>query len=170
VSTGTTEFNNIFNIANFVKFKKEGNNGFGLIYFKNTTGKQFFVRLTKMKEYEYTSNPVTYNILGADKLLILSHKTRVPSKGKIVLENSTVGGINQDYIIKNVTPNTDPMVRGDELFKFLNLVVRFLVAHVHPFPGLPPVPVSTDGVQSSQILTELLNASDTILNQEIRIN
>ena len=87
VSTGTTEFNNIFNIANFVKFKKEGNNGFGLIYFKNTTGKQFFVRLTKMKEYEYTSNPVTYNILGADKLLILSHKTRVPSKGKIVLEN-----------------------------------------------------------------------------------
>jgi len=170
VPTGTTEFNNIFNIANFVKFKKEGNKGFGLIYFKNTTGKQFFVRGVKMNEYEYTSNPVTYNILGADKLLILSHKTRVPSKGKIVLENSTVGGINQDYIIKNVTPNTDPMVRGDELFKFLNLVVRFLVAHVHPFPGLPPVPVSTDGVQAAQILTELLNASDTILNQEIRIN
>lgn len=170
VSTGATEYKNISNIAEFVKFKKEGDKGFGLIFFKNTTGKQYFFRSVKMKEYEYTSNPVTYNILGADKLLILSHKTRVPSKGKIVLENSTVGGINQDYIIKNVTPNTDPMVRGDELFKFLNLVVRFLVAHVHPFPGLPPVPVSTDGVQSSQILTELLNASDTILNQEIRIN
>ena len=54
--------------------------------------------------------------------------------------------------------------------KFMNLVVRFLVAHVHPFPGLPPVPVSTDGVSASQILVELQNASNTILNQNIRIN
>jgi len=170
VSTGSTEYRNISTIANFVKFKKEGDKGFGLIYFKNTTGKQFFVRPVKMKEYEYIQNPVTYNILGGDKLLILSHKSKIPSKGKIVLDTNTIAGISQDYIIKSVTPNTDPMVRGDELFKFLNLVVRFLVAHVHPFPGMPPIPVSTDGVQSSQILTELLNASNTILNQEIRIN
>jgi hypothetical protein len=44
------------------------------------------------------------------------------------------------------------------------------VSHVHPFPGLPPVPVAVDGTQSSQILSELLNAPNKILNQNIRVN
>jgi hypothetical protein len=79
-------------------------------------------------------------------------------------------GISQDYLVKNVLPNTDPMVRGDELIKFMNLVIKFLVSHVHPFPGLPPVPTATDGTQSAVILQQLQNASETILNQNIRIN
>jgi hypothetical protein len=62
------------------------------------------------------------------------------------------------------------MVRGDELMKFLNIVVKFMVAHVHPFPGLPPVPTATDGTLASDILSQLQNASNTILNQNIRIN
>jgi hypothetical protein len=62
------------------------------------------------------------------------------------------------------------MVRGDELMKFMNLIVRFLASHVHPFPGMPPVPQATDGTNISDILQQLASAPDTILNQNIRIN
>ena len=57
------------------------------------------------------------------------------------------------------------MVRGEELIDLLNLIVRFLVAHVHPVPGTPPVPVATDGTQSTQILFELQNAVNKILEE-----
>ena len=106
----------------------------------------------------------------ADKLLILSHESKIPSKGKIILDSTTMRGMDQKFLVEKVLPNTDSMVRGEELMKFLNLVVKFLVAHVHPFPGVPPVPVATDGTQAIDILTQMQNASNTILNENIRIN
>jgi hypothetical protein len=60
------------------------------------------------------------------------------------------------------------MVRGDELMKLINLIVKFLISHVHPFHGLSPVPVGRDGTRTSEILEQLLNAPNTILNQNIR--
>jgi hypothetical protein len=67
-------------------------------------------------------------------------------------------------------PNTNSFVRGEELIKFLNLVIRFLISHVHAFPGLPPVPIATDGTATAKILSQLQNAGNTILNKNIRIN
>lgn len=168
-STGNAEFINVSNIKEKIKFKNQ-KNGFGLIFSKNKDGQQSTIRNEKLKEYDYQNKSTTYNILGGDKLLILSHESKIPSKGKIILNNKTMAGISQEYIVQNILPNTDATVRGDELLKFMNLVVRFLVAHVHPFAGLPPVPISTDGVSTAQILSELQNASNTILNQNIRIN
>ena len=168
-NTGNAEYINVSAIKGKVKFKSE-KNGFGLIFFQNKEGQQATVRKEKLKEYDFENKSTTYNILGGDNILMLSHESKIPSKGKIILDNTTVSGISQDYIIKNIIPNTDASVRGDELIKFMNLVVRFLVAHVHPFPGLPPVPQSIDGVFAQDILTQLQNASSTILNQNIRIN
>ena len=62
------------------------------------------------------------------------------------------------------------MVRGDQLMDLLNLIVKFLLSHVHAFPGLPPIPVGTDGTATQDILQKLLDADKTILNQNIRIN
>jgi hypothetical protein len=72
--------------------------------------------------------------------------------------------------MSEVYPKTEPMVRGEQLMKLLDLMVKFMIAHVHPFHGVPPVPTASDGTTSAQILTELQNAPNNILNQNIRIN
>lgn len=166
---GSQQYKNVSEINSKIKFKsiKQGD---GLIFYKNKTGQQSTVRKETIKQYDTEGTSTTYNILGADKLLILSHESKIPSKGKIILDSTTMRGMDQKFLVEKVLPNTDPVVRGEELMKFLNLVVKFLVAHVHPFPGVPPVPVATDGTQAVKILTEMQNASNTILNQNIRIN
>jgi len=107
--------------------------------------------------------------MGAEKIFLLSHGTQIPSKGKIDL-SSTLYGIKEDKYTKEIVPKTDPMVRGDELMKLLNLIVKFLISHVHPFHGLSPSTVGRDGTRTSEILQQLLDAPNTILNQNIRIN
>jgi hypothetical protein len=63
------------------------------------------------------------------------------------------------------------MVRGDELMDLLQLIVKFLVTHDHPYPMLPPTPVSkASGIQVNQVLTKLEEAYEKVLNKKIRIN
>ena len=54
--------------------------------------------------------------------------------------------------------------------ELINLIVRFMVTHTHAYPGLPPVPVTQDGSNVQDILTELQNAVNKILNKNIRLN
>jgi hypothetical protein len=100
---------------------------------------------------------------------MLSHKTSISDKGVIDFSNS-IYGLTQEQIMSEIYPKTDPMVRGEQLMKLLDLMVKFMIAHVHPFHGVPPVPTASDGTSSAQILTELQNAPNNILNQNIRIN
>ena len=82
---------------------------------------------------------------------------------------NTIYGIPQPKLIDMVN-QTDPMVRGDKLMDMLSLVVKFLIAHVHPYHGLPPVPTALDGTLYADILQKMLDAPNTILNQNVRIN
>lgn len=165
-----SEYINTTNCANKIDYKTQ-NNGYGLIFSQGKYGNQFDIVKDIQEQIDIRNDlPITYNIGGGDKILLLSHESRIPSKKQITLDSNTVYGIAQSYIVSNILPNTDPMVRGDELMKFLNVVVKFLISHVHPFPGLPPVLVGTDGTRSDDILEQLSVASDTILNQNIRIN
>jgi hypothetical protein len=164
------EFINVTAIGLGIDYKSQ-KNGFGLLYSRGKTGQQFTTRKDVQKQKEVlTGQTVTYNILGADKMLFLSHESRIQSKQQIILDESTIYGIEQSYLVSNVLPNTDPMVRGDELMKLINIMVRFLISHVHPFPGIPPVPTSQDGTKVSDILQQLASAPETILNQNLRIN
>ena len=61
-------------------------------------------------------------------------------------------------------------MRGEELLELLNLMVRYMTTHVHPYPGLPPVGVTTDGTNVQNLLKELLDANEKILNKNIRLN
>jgi hypothetical protein len=54
--------------------------------------------------------------------------------------------------------------------KLIDLIVKFMISHVHPFHGVQPVPVASDGTSVASILTELQSAPINILNQNIRIN
>lgn len=164
------EFSNVTAIGLAIDYKSL-KNGSGLIFAKDKLGQQFNLVKDVQKQKEIKNDsPITYNITGADKLLFISHESRINSKQQITLDENTIYGIEQSYLVSNVLPNTDPMVRGDELMKFLNLIVRFLSSHVHPFHGMPPVPTSQDGTKIPDILQQLATAPEIILNQNIRIN
>lgn len=143
--------------------------GYGLVWEKDKVGEQESVSFEKIRNDSVKVDPVTYGALGADYLYLLSHDAKIPSKGSIDLAN-TLYGIDQDKFTNDLDLKTDPMVRGDELMKLIQLIVDFLVSHVHPFPGKAPIPVGTDGTTTEQILTKLLDKDNSILNQNIRIN
>lgn len=123
---------------------------------------------------EETINNVdeTVALMGGKKLFLLSNQVSGTGSGKKVIDFSDydVYGISQDKIFKEIEPNTSSMVRGEELIELLNLIVKYLITHVHPYPGLPPVPVSQDGTSSQDILKSILEAQQKILNGNIRIN
>jgi hypothetical protein len=143
--------------------------GYGLIYTKDKVGFPFDVKSWETPIYKYNNTPVTFAGVGADKLLLMSHKSEIPGKGKINLDG-TLYGITNDTFTDEILPKTSSAVRGEELLELINLIVRFLTTHTHAFPGLPPVPVTQDGTSSARILAELQNAVNTILNENIRLN
>jgi hypothetical protein len=169
-STNGVEYNNVSKAANNISFKNQ-KNGVGLITSKDNTGQQVQSKtVTETQKSINPNSPVTYNVQGGDKMLFISHESKIPSRQQITLGDDTVYGIAQSYLAEQVVPNTDPMVRGDELMKFLNTIVKYLISHVHAYPGISPVQTATDGTTVAEILQQLQNASQTILNQNIRIN
>lgn len=161
-------FTNTSKIANAITLNPGlGNQAtkYAIVRSKGEVGKPIKVNLEDVVPKEVVENYGTFLASGADTVYLLSHKSNKP----IDLEG-TLYGITQQDIVDKIQPFTSSMVRGEELIDLLNLIVRFLVAHVHPVPGTPPVPVATDGTQSSQILFELQNAVNKILNPNIRIN
>lgn len=143
--------------------------GFGLVYAKNKIGFPFETNEKNVPIFKYNNSPTTFGAIGADRICLLSHRSTIPGKGKINFDG-TLYGISNDNYTDEIFPKTSSSVRGEELLELLNLIVRFLITHTHAFPGLPPVPVTQDGSNVSQILVEMQNAVNKILNQNIRLN
>jgi hypothetical protein len=121
----------------------------------------------EINKRDYLVNPITYSVMGSDKIFLLSHR----STDKFAIDlRDTLYGIPQTKLVDDITNSTNSMVRGEELLSLLQLITRFLVSHVHPFPGVPPVPVATDGTQVAEILAKLAVSDNVILNKNIRIN
>ena len=100
---------------------------------------------------------------------ILDDTTSTPTKTKIDLTN-TLYGIDNDKVVDNIEPNTSSMVRGEELLELINLIIRFLITHAHPFPGEAPVSVTEDGSTIQNLLKEFSLATNKILNKKIKLN
>jgi hypothetical protein len=164
------EVENIKNIFNNVKlFSALKQGGYGLIYAKNKVGLPLETKKTVIPNSTFTNNPTTFGALGSDKVFLLSHLSSIPGKGKINFDN-TLYGITGEQFVDEIIPKTSSLVRGEELMELINLIVRFLVTHTHAYPGLPPIPVTQDGSNVQDILTELQNAANKILNRNIRLN
>lgn len=145
--------------------------GYGLVINKDLD-KDLPIEVINENQREVTVENINYttNLIGADSLYLLSHDTKIPGKDKVNLEN-TLYGIGPELISNNIDPNTSSMVRGEELMELLQLIVQFLVTHDHPYPMLPPTPVSkASGIQVTQVLTKLEEAYEKVLNKKIRIN
>ena len=143
--------------------------GSGLVWKKTPPKLGILKNLVReeVNKRDYISNPVTYSVMGGDKLYLLTHRSS--DKFSINLKD-TLYGIPQQMLVNQIQDNTNSMVRGEELISFLTLLTRFVLFHVHPFPGIPPVPTASDGTLSSEILQRLATADNIILNKNIRIN
>ena len=165
------EFENVTSIFNNIKLDpalKQG--GYGLIYVKNQVGTPTNTETTIVPQDIYSSEPITYGALGADKIFLLTHAPNTNPGKKQINFDGTLYGIPNETFSDQIIPNTSSMVRGEELLELINLITRFLLTHTHAFPGLPPVSVTQDGTTANQILTELQDAVNKILNENIRIN
>ena len=138
---------------------------FAIVRQKNQIGKPFKVNIEDYQEKSTEMSYGTFGGMGADTLFLISHL----SNKNINLEG-TLYGIDQTFLEEKILPSTSSMVRGEELIQILNVIVQFLLSHVHTIPGAPAVPVGTDGTSANNILTQLQNAQNTILNPHIRIN
>lgn len=144
--------------------------GNGLIYDK--TGKTQVPKKPQISNYRpkrVLNQTKTASIMGADQLYFIANDSSNPAKAKINLTD-TLYGITQTKLVDEIQPKTSSMVRGEELLDLLSLIVRFLATHVHPYPGMPPVGVSSDGTRIDDLLKELLDASNKVLNKNIRLN
>ena len=108
-------------------------------------------------------------LLGASRLFLLSHDTTIPGKDPVDLKNS-VYGIEPEAIVNQIEPNTSSMVRGEELLELMELIIRFCVTHVHPYPLLPPSSVTLDGLSTDDLLAKMQGAYQKVLNSNIRLN
>jgi hypothetical protein len=174
IEQGPNPLSEVFETANLARFyqgiglnRGSKERGFGIITAKNTSGAPITIKKPTYRPIKTETEGISYGMLGAQKVYIYSHDSQVGTK-KPSLKN-TIYGINQPKFLE-LEDSTEPMVRGQKLMDLISLVVRFLTAHVHPYHGVPPVPVASDGTQSAEILQKLLDAPNTILNENIRIN
>ena len=145
--------------------------GYGLIMDSKFTP---YIPYLPVKEVvvKQTTEPIdtTVGVLGASNLYLISHDSTIPGKEKVELGPDTLYGIDAQKLDTDVTINTSSMVRGEELLELLDVIVNFLITHVHPYPLLPPSAVSTDGTSTDDILKKMLEAYEKVLNKKIRIN
>jgi len=144
--------------------------GYGLVYkgFKTPPPFDKVDEITVPVKIENLDN--TVSALGGDQIYLLSHKTSIPGKTPIVLSDS-IYGITANTFVDIIEPNTSGMVRGDELLELLQLIVNFLVTHDHPYPMLPPSPISrSSSITTDDVLKKMQEAYTKVLNSNIRIN
>jgi hypothetical protein len=159
----------VINIYNKIKlFDSSSEYGFAVIWDYNTVGPQVVKRLTDVEKSEYSDNPVTYATMGGDFIYLLTHKT-TDDKFTIDLKN-TLYGIDQPKFTDYLKDKTNSMVRGEELYDILDLIIRWISGHVHN-PVKPPSKISGTGENSVSLdnIQTLLN-SKKFLNPNIRIN
>lgn len=168
---------NYENANNFVKsiYLLESNDKRGslLVGQKDTIGKNTVTNRIEVEQINEIPEPITYGIEVSDRKFILSHLSQIPGLNKIDFQDANFSGdtyIDNDFIFNNIIPNTNSMVRGEKLIDFLELIVQYLITHVHPNYNMAPDSKSLSEITNQQLLTKLFQARTEILNENIRIN
>jgi hypothetical protein len=170
-TSNPTEQNSTSFILNTYLNQLTNGRGFGLVSSKDKLGKSTELTRTTINDKSESPTNVTYGINVADKQFFLTHDSTI-QEFKIDFQNASYSGnvLDQNFIINDILPNTNSMVRGEKLLELLDLIVKFLINHVHPYHGMPPVNTSIDGTTTEKLLGEMLNAYNNVLNENLRIN
>ena len=180
--TPSTALNDVVEYVNYKRFfnqiklnnsKEEG----WFLVSENKGGKPLFGPQGTVKEEIVTpttfqNEDVTYGVLGAQKVFLLSQNSTSP-KGQIDLSN-TLYGIPQDKFVgagDTLFEKTYSSVRGEELVKLIEKIVEFLNNHVHPHANMVPDEATQGSKTTKTSINQLLaDVNNTVLNQNIRIN
>lgn len=168
--------NNFTKIFNGVKVNSDPTVRGFMVVSSNNSGSAVIGPLKEIETKNVSSSsfdyePITYGVLGAEKVYLLSHETAGP-KGQIDLID-TLYGIPQGKFTDEggIESKTYPTVRGDELILLLRKIMSYIKGHVHPVATMSPVPVAEGNGQTTTEIDEILaSAENRILNQNIRIN
>jgi hypothetical protein len=165
------EFSNASKFMNSIKLKDtDRQSGQGLVSSRGYLG-PFVTSKIEEKFYSMVDNQsISYGILGSEKIFLLSQDSINPNRGKIDFSNTIYGFSDNDIVNKNLQDKTSSTVRGEELLELLNLIVIFLLGHVHAHPGLPPESVTQDKLSADTLMDKINKAYSEVLNSNIRIN
>jgi len=144
-------------------------NGDGLVSKKDKFGVSTKKRIFKYIPQVLETKPNSVSILGSNKIILYSQDSQIGDK-KISLSGDSIYGITQPKVFFEMLPKTEPMVRGDKLKEFLNLLMKFVLTHCHGYHGTPPSSVSFSQVSVAQREQEFQKYDSKVLNQNIRLN
>lgn len=176
-ATGSTSFNNYKTMFGGIKASDNIKNpkGFMLISSFLNSSAQFGSPVVPLVETPIFTKTVPQNstvgIMGGQNLYLFSYLAGGP-RGQLT-ENDltdTLYGISEEKLngANGWATKTYSTVRGDELLSLLEKIVTFLESHTHPLAPTPPIPLG-GGVNIAEIRS-ILNQSDKIFNEYIRIN
>ena len=170
------EYVNYKRFYNHIKLNNSKEDGWFLVS-ENKGGKPLFGPQSDVKEEtitptKFNSEDITYGVLGAQKVFLLSQNSTSP-KGQINLSN-TLYGIPQDKFVgagDTLFEKTYSTVRGEEIVKLIEKIVEFLNNHVHPHANMVPDEATQGSKTTKTSINQLLaDVNNTVLNQNIRIN
>ena len=143
--------------------------GWGLAFTSDVGERKVKQEQRTEKDTIITSEDVQEGIIsaGAEKIYLFSYNSS-ELNGRISL--NTNYGIDQEKFVVDIDKKTNALVRGEKLIELLTKIVGFMNSHTHAYSGLAPVPQAHDGTRVEDISRLLLEAPNTILNQNIRIN
>lgn len=170
------EKDNILNFINAIYLNRTQvqKDVYGLVSEKDTMG------ILKEAKQIIVDNPkpqvgaTTVAATASNFLFLLSQGTKpVDGLNKIDFQDATAttgNTLDENFVWNTIYPNTMSMVRGEKMMELLELIVKYMVSHVHPYHGMTPVPVSMDGTNSAKILQQMYEGYQNILNTNLRIN
>jgi hypothetical protein len=165
------------NAENFIKAiyltETDTKRGYSLVGERNKLGKNSKITRTEIEQINEITEPITYGVEVVDRKFLLSHLSQIPGLNKIDFQDANFSGdtyIDNDFIFDNIIPNTNSMVRGEKLIDLLELIIKYLITHVHPNYNMAPDTKSLSEVTNEQLLTKIFQARTEILNENIRIN
>ena len=104
-------------------------------------------------------NDVTTSVINvvANKINLISHD------GDHSFNLTDPEGLITDDEQEKINNDAHPLVYGDTLVEFLNLIKKYVISHVHPYHGLPPDPSKTTtdvmGFDLNKILNKNINSN-----------
>jgi hypothetical protein len=140
---------------------------FGLSY--STTEK--YVPSKRVKKAIVVQNkvdkPTTVATMISDMLYLLAYEANTPNDAdKINFAALSNYELSQEELLREVLPKTFSGVRGEPLLYLIELMIKWMMTHVHnpAEPGIGP-----EGLKE-ELMKEIQSAREKIINQKLRIN
>lgn len=119
----------------------------------------------KLKKIENSSEQ-TFGALTSDNIFLLSTDTNETEK-IINFNDLDLYSLSQEDYVSKIEPNTYAIVRGENLIRLLQAIIKVLVTHRHN----PTEPFVQNGYPDFEELTKLITTMENdILNKSIRLN